>query len=175
MVWGCQRPFPFIYYGFLWEFAFLKFKTCSFYHEKLFKQKFNDMITQVLNGFYSAYDIMEAVRGHFLFYTMNARFRNWAHNKHTLKSRSVACLRSRLVAHLEIFRRLMKGKFDSYVLWPWSKKFQNWIVDRTEVRFTSFLSGGFITVIVVNQSERKLAKRTSVDRSTARDLKQISF
>ena len=31
----------------------------------------------------------------------------------------------------------------------------------TEVRFASFLSGGFITVIVVNPPERKLAKRTS--------------
>ena len=32
----------------------------------------------------------------------------------------------------------------------------------TEVRFVSFLSGGFITAIVVNPPERKLAKRTSV-------------
>ena len=32
----------------------------------------------------------------------------------------------------------------------------------TEVRFASFLSGGFITAIVVNQPKRKLAKRTSV-------------
>ena len=32
----------------------------------------------------------------------------------------------------------------------------------TEVRFASFLSGGFITAIVVNPLERKLAKRTSV-------------
>ena len=31
-----------------------------------------------------------------------------------------------------------------------------------EVRFASFLSGGFITAIVVNPLERKLAKRTSV-------------
>jgi predicted CDP-diglyceride synthetase/phosphatidate cytidylyltransferase len=30
------------------------------------------------------------------------------------------------------------------------------------VRFVSFLSGGFITAIVVNSPERKLAKRTSV-------------
>ena len=30
------------------------------------------------------------------------------------------------------------------------------------LRFASFLSGGFITVIVVNQSEWKLAKHTSV-------------
>ena len=32
----------------------------------------------------------------------------------------------------------------------------------TEVRFASFLSGGFITAIVVNPPERKLAKRTYV-------------
>ena len=32
----------------------------------------------------------------------------------------------------------------------------------TEMRFASFLSGGFITTIVVNPPERKLAKRTSV-------------
>ena len=32
----------------------------------------------------------------------------------------------------------------------------------TEVRFARFFSGGFITVIVVNPPERKLAKRTSV-------------
>ena len=36
----------------------------------------------------------------------------------------------RLAAHFQIFRRLMKGKFDAYVLWPLVKKFQNWIVDR---------------------------------------------
>ena len=33
----------------------------------------------------------------------------------------------------------------------------------TEVRFASFLSGGFIIVIVVNPPERKLAKHTSVE------------
>ena len=32
----------------------------------------------------------------------------------------------------------------------------------TEVRFASIFSGGFITAVVVNQPERKLAKRTSV-------------
>ena len=41
---------------------------------------------------------------------------------------------SRLVAHLMIFRRLMKGKFDTYVVWPLAKKFQNWIVDRSTAR-----------------------------------------
>ena len=32
----------------------------------------------------------------------------------------------------------------------------------TEVRFASFFSGGFITAIVVNSPERRLARRTSV-------------
>ena len=41
---------------------------------------------------------------------------------------------SRLVARFQIFRRLMKGKFDAYVLWPLAKKFQNWIVDRSTAR-----------------------------------------
>ena len=34
----------------------------------------------------------------------------------------------------------------------------------TEVRYASFFSGGFITVIVVNPPERKPAKRTYVHR-----------
>ena len=38
--------------GFLWEFVLLSLITCSLYHEKLFIQKFNDMITQVLNNFF---------------------------------------------------------------------------------------------------------------------------
>ena len=41
---------------------------------------------------------------------------------------------SLLVAHFLIFWRLMKGKFDDYVLWPLAKKFQNWIVDRSTAR-----------------------------------------
>ena len=32
----------------------------------------------------------------------------------------------------------------------------------TEVRFASFLSGGFTTMVVINQLEKRLAKRTSV-------------
>ena len=32
---------------------------------------------------------------------------------------------SRLVAHFQIFRRLMKGKFNAYVLRPLAIKFQN--------------------------------------------------
>ena len=35
-------------------------------------------------------------------------------------------------------------------------------VQCTEVRLASFLPGGFITAMVVNPPERKLAKRTSV-------------
>ena len=38
--------------GFLWDFEVLKLKICSLYHEKLFIQKFNDTITQVLNRFF---------------------------------------------------------------------------------------------------------------------------
>ena len=43
-------------------------------------------------------------------------------------------------------------------------KFTKYLLKFTEVRFgfASFLSGGFITAIVVNPPERKLAKRTSV-------------
>ena len=39
---------------------------------------------------------------------------------------------------------------------------QKYATQCTEVRFASFLSGGFIIAIVVNQTKRKLAKRTSV-------------
>ena len=35
---------------------------------------------------------------------------------------------------------------------------------RTEVRFSSFLSGGFTIMAVINPPEMKLAKRTSVQR-----------
>ena len=41
---------------------------------------------------------------------------------------------SRLVAPFQIFRRLMKVKFDAYVLSPLAKKSQNWIVDRSTAR-----------------------------------------
>ena len=37
---------------------------------------------------------------------------------------------------------------------------------RAEVHFVSFLSGGFITAIVINPPEKKLAKRTSVHHPT---------
>jgi hypothetical protein len=58
--------------GFLWDFEVLKFKTCPLYHEKLFIHKFKVLSSQVLNNFFSASGIMEAVRGHFRFYGMNA-------------------------------------------------------------------------------------------------------
>ena len=41
-------------------------------------------------------------------------------------------------------------------------KFQIHFRQCTEVRFASFLSGGFTTMAVINPLERKLAKRTSV-------------
>ena len=54
--------------GFLGDFVLLLLKTCSLYHEKLFIQKVNDISSQVFNNFFSASDIMEAVRGRFCFY-----------------------------------------------------------------------------------------------------------
>ena len=51
--------------GFLGDFVLLLLKTCSLYHEKLFIQVVNDISSQVFNNFFSASDIMEAVRGHF--------------------------------------------------------------------------------------------------------------
>ena len=54
--------------GFLWDFVLILLKTCSLYHEKLFIQKVNDISSQVFNNFFSASDIMEAVRGRFCFY-----------------------------------------------------------------------------------------------------------
>ena len=48
---------------------------------------------------------------------------------------------SLLVARFQIFWRLMKRKFDSYLLLPLAKKFQNWIVDRSTARdFTVYFS-----------------------------------
>ena len=47
------------------DFVLLLLKTCSLYHEKLFIQVVNDISSQVFNNFFSASDIMEAVRGRF--------------------------------------------------------------------------------------------------------------
>ena len=44
----------------------------------------------------------------------------------------------------------------------------------TEVRFSSFFSGGFITAIVVNPPERQLAKRTSVHCTAAKLPKYVA-
>ena len=65
-------------FGFLWDFVPLSLKTCSLYHEKLFIQVVNDISTQVFNNFFSASDIMEAVRGRLCFYKYecNARLRD---------------------------------------------------------------------------------------------------
>ena len=57
------------------------------------------------------------------------------------------CSLSWLVAHFQIFRRLMKGKFDAYVLWPLTKKFQNWIVDRSTARDFMVITFKFTTRI----------------------------
>ena len=45
----------------------------------------------------------------------------------------------------------------------------------TEVRFASFLSGGFTTMVVINPPERKLAKRTlcSVCPNTKNEMTKI--
>jgi hypothetical protein len=56
----------------MWDFVPLKIKTCSLYHEKIFIQKFKVTNREVLNNFFSASDIIEAVRGWFRFYGMNA-------------------------------------------------------------------------------------------------------
>ena len=58
----------FIELEFLWDFVRLSLITCSLYHEKLFLQEVNDISTQVFNNFFSASDIMEAVRGRLCFY-----------------------------------------------------------------------------------------------------------
>ena len=51
--------------GFLVDFELLKLKTCSLHHENLLIPEVNDIITQALKSFFSASDIMEAVRGRF--------------------------------------------------------------------------------------------------------------
>ena len=54
--------------GFLGKFVRLSLKTCSLYHEKLFIQVVNDISSQFFKNFFSASNIMEAVRGRFCFY-----------------------------------------------------------------------------------------------------------
>ena len=55
--------------GFRWEFVLLYLKTCSLYHEKLFIQKFDDIITQPL----TSWRLSEAVSASI---GMNARLRD---------------------------------------------------------------------------------------------------
>ena len=63
--------------GFLGNFVLLLLKNCSLYHEKPFIQEVNDISSQVFNNFFSASDIMEAVRGRFyVSIGMNARLRD---------------------------------------------------------------------------------------------------
>ena len=45
------------------DFELLSVKNCSLCHEKLFIQELKDISSQVLNYFFSASDIIEAVRG----------------------------------------------------------------------------------------------------------------
>ena len=54
----------------------------------------------------------------------------WKHTYRIVASRST----SRLVTCLGLFRLLMKGIFDPYVLWPFGKKLIFWIVTRVSAR-----------------------------------------
>ena len=91
---GCQRPFPFLYYGFLLEFEVLKLKTCSLYHKKLFIQTFSDMINQILNRFFSASDFhtfYDSKKKHFEFSNQDRRswFLVYVHVKETRQSTNI--------------------------------------------------------------------------------------
>ena len=58
------------------------------------------------------------------------------------------------------------GRHAQYILGQCTVDFQCLLsasLNRTKVRFISLLSGGFITAVVVNQPERKLAKHNSVN------------
>ena len=46
----------------------------------------------------------------------------------------------RLLANPRIFRLLMKGNFDAYVLWPLDKMVQNWRVDRSTALYGIIIS-----------------------------------
>ena len=52
------------------------------------------------------------------------------------------------------------------IAWFFQNLSKDWRVEVaehcTEMRFASFLSGGFTTIAVINPPEKKLAKRTSV-------------
>jgi len=59
----------------------------------------------------------------------------------------------------DLGRFLSQKCFQEHLIW--SNEFLP-RVQRTEVQFASLFSGGFITAIVVNPPERKLAKHTPV-------------
>ena len=52
----------------------------------------------------------------------------------------------------QIFRRLMKGNFDAYVLWPLTKKFQNWIVDWSTARDFTVVIDSMGTFFIIKMS-----------------------
>ena len=63
-----------------------------------------------------------------------------------------------------IYGQIFAIRYYYFVYTTWKiAAFSNSTLHCLEVRFASFLSGGFITVIGVNPPERKLAKSTSVD------------
>jgi len=64
----------------------------------------------------------------------------------------------------DLGRFLSQKCFKKHLIW--SNEFLP-RAQRTEVHFASLFSGGFITAIVVNPPERKLAKHTSVQRVKA--------
>ena len=97
---------------------------------------------------YFAFNIADIIWPHFIGLSQEAEKEQWGQNRnkvvfellssnfcplliliHTVKSRAVD-----LVGQSRIFRLFMKGKFDAYVLWPLTKRFQNWIVDRSTAR-----------------------------------------
>ena len=93
---------------------------------------------------------------------------------------------SRLVAHFQIFRRLIKEKFDAYVLWPLAKKLQNWIVDQSTASDFTVVTFRLSWLVALPRIFRRLMKgkfnayvlwplakkfqNWIVDRSTARDI-----
>ena len=72
----------------------------------------------------------------------------------------------RLVAHFQILRRLMKEKFDAYVLWPLAKKFQNWIVDWSTARNFMVYSECYSTHMGHKRSVQEIRKSYCPNIST---------
>ena len=83
---------------------------------------------------------------------------------------------SRLVAHSRIFRRLMKGNFDSYVEWPLDKMVQNWIIDWSTARNSTvcFKRDTTVDTVVYNTENcRDIIKELSI--ASSRNLGLIYF